>query len=193
MSKITFRFSLSEVWSPKNGMNSFWGKHPNSSRVSFFIVWSTPFWGMTTLSLDFCWFLVAFEKFTIENSSTIHSFWIFWQKNPEIWWVDCGGFWTFFWILAQCAPPLKMIIDYHINGSFTKYNDTMTNWRGPNFIELLMHQNKYLTKLRQKNGKWAQNYGGLFLSSCNQVSWNKVKCKHKRTNLYMERQMCMLK
>ena len=101
MSKITFRFSLSEVWSPKKGMNSFWGKHPNSSRVSFFIVWSTPFWGMTTLSLDFCWFLVAFEKFTIENSSTIHSFWIFRQKKSR---NLMSGVWRFLNLFLNSGP-----------------------------------------------------------------------------------------
>ena len=91
------------MFPPKKGINSFWGKHHNTSGVSLAIVRSTPFYGITTLFIDFCQFLIFFEKFTNENSSTIHSFWIFWQKNPGIWWVECGGFWTFFWILAQCA------------------------------------------------------------------------------------------
>ena len=105
MSKITFRFSFSEVWSPKKGMNSFWGKHHNSSRVSFFIVWSTPFRGMTTLSLDFCWFLAAFEKFTIENSSTIHSFWIFWQKKSR---NLMSGVWRFLNLFLNSGPVCGM-------------------------------------------------------------------------------------
>ena len=110
MSKITFRFSLSEVWSPKKGMNSFWGKHNNSSKVSFFIVWSTPFRGMTTLSLDFCWFLVPFEKFTIENSSTIHSFWIFRQKKSR---NLMSGVWRFLNPFFNSGPvwPLELSQD----------------------------------------------------------------------------------